>query len=168
MERDLLGRFVNGHRPYKVWLGKKRGPTPNCIRKKISKALSGKKKNIQHKRNISLAQKGRNNSMWKGGRHKDISGYWIIKQPNHPNADVSGYVREHHLVIERQLGRSLKSGEIVHHINYNRGNNELSNLCLLTKREHSRLHSGVHKLIANLYKEEIIKFNERTKKYEKA
>jgi len=57
---------------------------------------------------------GPNNPSWRGGRHIDKSGYVLVWMPDHPNAR-RGYVREHRLVMEKELGRLLEPQEIVHH-----------------------------------------------------
>ena len=46
----------------------------------------------------------------------------------------------HRLVAEEKLCRPLKKGEIVHHIDGNKRNNEPSNLMVMTQAEHCRLH----------------------------
>ena len=38
------------------------------------------------------------------------------------------------------IGRLLKDDEVVHHIDRDKKNNNPSNLLILTKKEHSRLH----------------------------
>jgi hypothetical protein len=40
---------------------------------------------------------GTNNPNWKGGRKK-CHGYWLVKKPDHPQANKRGYVMEHRLV----------------------------------------------------------------------
>lgn len=57
----------------------------------------------------------------------------------------SGYVKDHgvhkhRLIAEEMLGRSLKPGEIVHHIDGDKGNNDPSNLIVMTQSEHIREH----------------------------
>ena len=47
---------------------------------------------------------------------------------------------EHRIVAEEMIGRSLKKGEIVHHIDGNKKNNTPSNLKIMTQSEHARLH----------------------------
>lgn len=47
---------------------------------------------------------------------------------------------EHRLVMEQSIGRYLDKNEEVHHIDYNKMNNDISNLLLVTKTEHRRIH----------------------------
>ena len=44
-------------------------------------------------------------------------------------------------VMEYKLGRKLYENEVVHHIDGNHNNNDLENLVVLSKREHSKIHS---------------------------
>ncbi len=46
----------------------------------------------------------------------------------------------HRIVAEEKLGRPLKKGEIVHHIDGNKRNNDPSNLMVMTQSEHCRIH----------------------------
>ncbi len=121
----------------------------------------------KHKENLSNAKKGKiplcvftrrsykgkNNPMygvhrfgekspsWRGGRVKDKYGYILIYKPNHPFAMYKKYVYEHRLIIEKQIGRYLKSTEIVHHINSNCSDNRIENLKLFSSNiEHLNYH----------------------------
>lgn len=49
-------------------------------------------------------------------------------------------VYEHRVVVENTLGRKLRENEIVHHIDGNKRNNDPSNLVVMTRAEHSRIH----------------------------
>lgn len=65
---------------------------------------------------------------WKGGRTVDKSGYVLVKCHDHPHANSLGYVREHRLVMDRILGRTLDPSEVVHHKDGNTQNNDPANL----------------------------------------
>ena len=81
------------------------------------------------------------NPSWHGGRYRDGQGYWRVHRPEHPQADTNGYVKEHRLLMEQQIGRPLKRREHVHHRDGDRGNNDPANLALLSDTEHLRLHN---------------------------
>ena len=69
------------------------------------------------------------------------AGYREIFCPFHPSA-TSSYVREHRLVMERQLGRLLASDEYVHHVNEDKLDNRPENLRVLRQSEHAVIHHG--------------------------
>ena len=50
------------------------------------------------------------------------------------------YRLEHRVLVESLLNRSLKSHEVVHHINGNRADNSLKNLKVMKKSEHFQFH----------------------------
>ena len=65
------------------------------------------------------------------------NGYILAKASYHPHANKRGYVPLHRLIMENQLGRYLTPRkELVHHIDGDRSNNEVSNLKLTTPTEH--------------------------------
>jgi len=67
----------------------------------------------------------------------------MIYMPEHPESNNLGFVAEHRVVAEQILGRPLKSGEVVHHIDHNRRNNSPDNIIVFESRAaHSRFHQG--------------------------
>lgn len=71
---------------------------------------------------------GPNNPNWKGGRTITEHGYVLVRRPDHPDADVRGYIYEHRLIAEQMIGRRLLSEEQVHHRDGDKQNNDPSNL----------------------------------------
>lgn len=83
-------------------------------------------------------QKGEKHPGWIGGRHTKSDGYvYVLVRKDDPlfgmaqvKTKTVKYALEHRIVMARHLGRPLKRGETVHHIDSNRVNNALENLQL--------------------------------------
>lgn len=73
---------------------------------------------------------------WKGGKINNGSGY--IKTYKSNKSIKKTY--EHRLIMEAYIGRPLSSKEIVHHIDGNRSNNDISNLMLFKNHSEHRIH----------------------------
>ena len=88
---------------------------------------------------------GKNHWNWKGGRIIQ-QGYVCIKMPEYHSANSNGYVQRSHYIMEQKLGRHLKRGEIVHHINEIKTDDRPENLQLLKNiSEHNRIHKNFSK-----------------------
>jgi hypothetical protein len=75
----------------------------------------------------------------------NLNGYVVIYVPDHPKAfkppnRTVGYYYEHIVVMEQLLGRSMADDEVIHHLDFDRSNNDLNNLLMLTRASHSKLH----------------------------
>ncbi len=117
-----------------------------CCGKPIHRVESQIKKSTNQYCSYSCLGKrdktGSNNPRWNGGRIKKGNGRVAVYAPNHPDAVLYGgtHILEYRLIAEKKLGRRLLRNEIVHHKDGNAGNNEFSNLEIMTQKEHARLH----------------------------
>lgn len=82
------------------------------------------------------------NTNWQGGRYKVQKGYIRVAVGD----GTSQY--EHIVIAERALGRKLKRGEVVHHIDGVKDNNANSNLFICTNEYHRWLHEEMSRLYA--------------------
>jgi hypothetical protein len=93
---------------------------------------------------IGESQKGVNNPAYNGGKYFDSNGYVVLFMPNHPNCGVKKTILEHRFVMECKIGRYLTKKEVVHHIDFNKKNNEPSNLMLFkNQKEHVKFHNQI-------------------------
>ena len=82
---------------------------------------------------------------------------FMFYSPDHPRCDRNGRVHLHRLIVEKNhhLFNSdffevinghycLKKNYIVHHKDFNHTNNELSNLEVMTRGEHTRVHNLIN------------------------
>lgn len=118
----------------------------------ISRELDGRgkycSKNCMYKRDMSNLSKGKEfperqregAPNFQGGRIFRQGYVWILDR-NHPRRQSNNYVPEHWLVMEQYIGRYIQKGEVVHHVDGNKTNNDIENLELMTRNEHDRLHA---------------------------
>ena len=77
---------------------------------------------------------------WKGGMKKS-NGYIYILAKSHPNCGRWKYIKRSRLIMEKIIGRYLKSTEITHHINGVKTDDRPKNLMLFKNRkEHNKFH----------------------------
>jgi hypothetical protein len=87
---------------------------------------------------------GKKHPNWKGGKTVLSSGYIGIRVPmGHHLRMKNAYAYEHQLIAEEKLGRNLKPGEIVHHINGKKTDNRPENIEICSSlHEHKTHHRG--------------------------
>lgn len=81
------------------------------------------------------------------------NGYLAVYLPSHHRASTNGLVYEHIVIAENKLGRKLKDGEVVHHEDENKHNNNEDNLSVFKSTEdHNRFHeTNIRILIDDYY-----------------
>ncbi len=106
----------------------------NC--KTLGLHLKGKKKKPftkEHRDNIRKAK-----IMWANKNAKGTSlkpnGYLEITRGADKNRSV------HVVKMEQHIGHKLNASEVVHHVDRNRQNNDIGNLVLMTRSDHTKLH----------------------------
>ena len=74
-----------------------------------------------------------------------VNGYRLVYKPKHKSAmrtaNWRGYVYEHVVVAERMLKRKLSKHEVAHHLDGDRTNNRVTNLLVLLRSQHAKLHA---------------------------
>lgn len=84
------------------------------------------------KKNMAIAARNRPNI---SGKRITSKGYVEFTNGEHKGR------REHIVIMERHICRKLKANECVHHIDHNRANNNIENLLLMLRVDHSSLHA---------------------------
>jgi len=70
------------------------------------------------------------------GQYYSYDGYIVLNKTD----DGRHQIKLHRYIMEQSLGRKLLPTEIVHHINYDKLDNRLENLKVLSRTEHNLIH----------------------------
>lgn len=128
-----------------------------CNKQLMSWRMSGE-------RNHQYGLIGESNASFKCQNIISQHGYILEYCPGHPfpcDTGIKGArVRQHRLVVERNAHlfdqqfffevdgkKYLKPQYDVHHINFNRQDNRVENLQVLTRSEHTKLHNNLHTFV---------------------
>lgn len=110
----------------------------------IEEKLKDKNTNFDYIRNLLRGDlefveqsKGK---LWEIQKIVSCGDYKFAVVPNHPNATKHGYVLLHRIIMENHIGRILDADEVVHHKNFDKNDNRIENLELMSRSEHTKLH----------------------------
>lgn len=120
------------------------GRSIQAIRKKARKIGLHVPPEIEFK-NRSEVRSGEKCCSWRGGIRRTAKGYIQRMCKTHPRADGSGYVFEHILVWEAKTGLPVPPGFVIHHLDGNKQNNDISNLCMMKSEFHTAYHNKLKK-----------------------
>lgn len=113
----------------------------SAIRKKARKSGLYVPKEIEYQ-NRSNAKRG---VLRKDGCKYSAKGYRYILRRGHNRADSAGYVAEHIFVWEKETGFPVPENCVIHHLNGNKTDNRIENLCLMSRGAHTVFHcTGRH------------------------
>ena len=127
------------------------GKSESAIYKKAYRL--GLKKGLEAEyQSRSDARKGDKAANWKGGVRHTRRGYRQLLIPGHPRSDAGGYVMEHIVVWEQNTGIRVPDNCVIHHLNGNKADNRMENLCLMERGAHTQLHHRGTKLKAETKK----------------
>ena len=111
---------------------------------------------MKGEKNHQYGLKGEKNASW-GGKTRRFSGcgYIEVYVPEHPFANKYGWILEHRLEAEEHLLEDWSSVEIegkkylspdcvVHHMNFDRTDNRIENLVVMSKEKHQALHAKLN------------------------
>ena len=86
-------------------------------------------------------------------------GYSLTYLPSHSRAGVTGYVFTHILEVEKHTGIIPSKDQPIHHIDFDRSNNNIANLYVCSScKEHLQIHGQLKRLMKDLFRENLILF----------
>lgn len=160
---ERLGRTVRSvqHRAWKLGIRHHRCPRwtseeDEVLRSAVSGRLDELAARLGRKPSaVSCRRKALGLGKWRGGRFpRIVRGYRAI------GFRGTSFVMEHREVIERSLGRALRRGEVVHHINGVKLDNDIGNLHLCgSASEHRRVHDSFSSLMPLLVRSGLVAFD---------
>ncbi len=131
--------------------------------------LRGMTRTAQHRANIAKGQR----RVWKTNRRRLPVGTKRVAHDGYVRVKVLAgkgrWALEHVLVIQKRIGRKIRKGEIIHHINRDRSDNAPRNLFLCQSHgEHNRVEASLYPLVKPLIEAGVVLFNQKEGSYELA
>lgn len=113
-----------------------RGDGVRAASHKLGSGLRGKTRvfSEEWKRNISIGKLRQGEESARGVSEKP-NGYLEITRGPHKGRSL------HVVIAEKHIGRRIRSNEVVHHVDEDKQNNSVSNLQVMTRSEHARIHA---------------------------
>lgn len=137
-------------------------PCRSCSNKRNGIAKRGK--HIAHNKGASKPLSDRR----LGNKYVNHHGYYEVwlGPDSSKYGRKDGYVLEHRKVAQDELGRTLLSGEVVHHIDGNKLNNHPDNLFVCEGMgEHRQMHNSLESVAFELYAAGYILFDKEKSTY---
>lgn len=143
------------------------GETPcrQCSAKRTAIARRGTPSPFKGKQRPELQNE--KSATWKGGTYISSDGYRMIHIRNkNAKSKWEHYKKEHIVLIEQHLKRKMRKGEVIHHINGNKLDNNLTNLVVFSSDKlHRQAHNELEKISMLLVQKNMILFDKTTNKY---
>jgi hypothetical protein len=100
-------------------------------------------------------------------KQKHGEGFYVhVRMRNHPQALSDGRVAQHRVVAEASIGRYLRKGEMVHHINMKKDDNRPENLVVCSdNKEHFLAHGSLNSCVQELIDAGLLCFDREEKRY---
>lgn len=132
----------------------------SCARKR-----QPKRKKLTHEQSLAKSLRQIKTGVRYASGYKQL--YVHGEHPRKKPYKAGNYVCEHILVMEQNIGRHLERHEIIHHIDKNKLNNDISNLFLCSgeditnsRKIHNNCHKTAEMTIIELYKKGLIIFKD--------
>jgi len=134
MKQTLKNRYPNGRTPWNKDI-----PLSIETKKKLSEALTGRKRSKETCIKMGLSRSGKKNYNWKGGIIEQ-QGYIWIKCDNPKLCTYHHYAKRCHLIWYKKTGEIIKYPYLLHHKNKNKKDDRFRNLEKVTRAVHINLH----------------------------
>jgi hypothetical protein len=95
---------------------------------------------------------------------------WRTGKGMHSGRPIEGFAKgspvyTHRKVVEKNRGRTLGKNEIVHHVDFDKFNNAISNLVVMSRSQHRKAHSSFEQIVPALLRQGHVFFDLQTLTY---